>query len=184
MTHLSYAAVDLGAESGRVMVGNFDGKCIQLKEVHRFLNGGVRLRESLHWDVLRLWSEIKTGLSQAGARPGGLRSIGLDTWGVDFGLLGSDGKLLGNPVHYRDARTDKIHDYSNRVMNTRQVFEATAAEPWAISSLFQLLAMQREQSPLLPLAKDFLNIPDLFNYFLTGVKASNRTCTFWALSFA
>ena len=99
----------------------------------------------------------------------------MDTWGVDFGLLGPDGKLLGNPVHYRDARTDKIHEYSNRVMSTREVFEATAAEPWAISSLFQLLALQREHSPLLPLAKDFLNIPDLLNYFLTGVKASEKT---------
>lgn len=175
MTHLSYAAVDLGAESGRVMVGNFDGKCLQLKEVHRFLNGGVRLRESLHWDVLRLWSEIKAGLSQAGGQPGGLRSIGLDTWGVDFGLLDSHDNLIGNPYHYRDARTNGMMEAVFEKVPRDEVYAQTGIQFMQLNSLYQLFAMSQAHDPALYIAKTFLNLPDLFNFFLTGAKASEFT---------
>lgn len=171
----TYLAMDLGAESGRGVLVHLDGGKVRMEEIHRFANRPVRMAGTLYWDFPFQFAEILTALRYCAEKGVHLRSIGVDTWGVDFGLLGPDGKLLANPVHYRDARTDRIHDYSNKVMSTREVFEATAAEPWAISSLFQLLALQRDQSPILPLTKDFLNIPDLLNYFLTGVKASEKT---------
>src|SRR5215510_11956199 len=100
-----YIAVDLGAESGRVMVGHFDDTGLSLEEVHRFWNGPVRIGDSLHWDVLRLWSDIQHGLTLAACKYGdSLQSIGLDTWGVDFALLDIQDHLLGNPYHYRDRR--------------------------------------------------------------------------------
>ena len=95
--------------------------------------------------------------------------------GVDFGLLGEDGKILANPVHYRDVRTNEIHQYSDLIMSREEIFAATACEPWTISSLFQLLAMQRDHSPILKMANSFLNMPDLFNYCLTGKKVSERS---------
>ena len=104
-----------------------------------------------------------------------LNGIGISTWGLDFGLLGEDGKILANPVHYRDGRTDKIHEYSDLIMSREEIFAATACEPWPISSLFQLLAMQRAHSPILKMAGSFLNMPDLFNYCLTGKKVSERS---------
>src|SRR5512134_4131774 len=108
MTSRNYLALDLGAESGRAIIGSINEGKLSLNEVHRFGNGPVRLPDGLHWDVLRLWSEIKAGIAAAinsGANPVG---IGLDTWGVDFALLDRNGALLGNPFHYRDARTDGI----------------------------------------------------------------------------
>src|SRR5512134_2963894 len=101
-------AVDLGAESGRVMRVRFDGTCLEAEEVHRFPNIPVQVRDTLHWDALRLWHEIKTGIDAASA---GAASIGIDTWGVDFALLDRDGKLVANPVHYRDSRTDGIMEW-------------------------------------------------------------------------
>lgn len=176
MSHLSYAAVDLGAESGRVMLGNFDGKRLQIKEVHRFSNGGVRLGKNLYWDVLRLWSEIKAGLSQTGAMSGGnLRSIGLDTWGVDFGLLDSDDTLIGNPYHYRDARTDGMLEAVFEKVPRDEVYAQTGIQFMQLNSLYQLFAMVQAKNPALSNAKTFLNMPDLFNFFLTGVKANEFT---------
>lgn len=172
MTHLSYAAVDLGAESGRVMLGFFNDKRLQLKEVHRFPNGGVRLGENLHWDVLRLWSEIKAGLSHAGKQSGGLRSIGLDTWGVDFGLLDSNDTLIGNPYHYRDARTNGVLDAVFAKVPRDEVYAQTGIQFMQINSLYQLFTLVESHDPFLSIAKTFLNMPDLFNFFLTGVKAN------------
>jgi len=170
-----YLAIDLGAESGRAVVVRLDGKTARMEELHRFPNRPVRLGGTLYWDFPFLFAEILVALRRCAEQSLPVDAIGVDTWGVDFGLLDPHGQLLGNPVHYRDARTDGIHDYTNPIMTTQQVFEATAAEPWAISSLYQLLAMKKNNSPLLPLARDFLNTPDLINYFLTGVKASEKT---------
>ena len=170
-----FLAIDLGAESGRgELVRLADGK-VSMEEVHRFPNRPVRLGGTLHWDFPFLFAEILTALRAAAAGGKRIEGIGVDTWGVDFGLLGSDGKLLGNPVGYRDSRTERIHEYSDPIMPRSEIFALTAYEPWAISSLFQLLAMQRDKSPLLAAAKTFLNMPDLFNYFLTGVKANDRS---------
>ena len=175
MSHLSYAAVDLGAESGRVMLGDFDGKRLKLNEVHRFPNCAVRLGENLYWDVLRLWSEVKTGLSQAGNRSGGLRSIGLDTWGVDFGLLDSNDNLIGNSHHYRDSRTNGMLEAVFKKIPPDEVYAQTGIQFMQINSLYQLVAMVQAKNPALSIAKTFLNIPDLFNFFLTGVKANEFT---------
>ena len=105
-----YLAIDLGAESGRGLLGRFDGERLDLEEMHRFPNGPVRLLNTLHWDFLRLWDEIKVALRKAAEACPALDGVGVDTWGVDFGLVGKHDTLLGNPVHYRDARTDGMMD--------------------------------------------------------------------------
>lgn len=146
-----------------------------MKEIHRWANRSVRLGGTLYWDFPYLYAEMLQAMricTERGIKP---LSIGVDTWGVDFGLLSGDGKLISNPVHYRDSRTNDIHDYSDKIMSREEIFSKTGYEPWAISSLFQLLSMQREGSKLLGAAETFLNIPDLFNFFLTGRKASERS---------
>ena len=105
-TTSNYLALDLGAESGRGLLGRFDGQYLALEEAHRFPNGPVQMLDTLYWDLPRLFDEIKTALGKGASRGGGLDGVGIDTWGVDFGLIGRGETLLGNPVHYRDARTD------------------------------------------------------------------------------
>lgn len=178
----TYLAVDLGAESGRVMAGTLNAQgLLQLAEVHRFPNGGIRLGEHLHWDVLRLWHEIKTGLQQAGTQVGpNLRSIGLDTWGVDFGLLDAQDNLIGNPYHYRDARTDGMLEAVFDIVPRDEVYAQTGIQFMQLNSLYQLFAMVQANDPALSIARTFLTMPDLFNFFLTGVKFnefSNATTT-------
>jgi len=175
MAENHFLALDLGAESGRgELVTLRDGK-VHMEEVHRFWNKPVRLGGTLHWDFPYLFGEVLEAIRASRQRGVKLSALSVDTWGVDFGLLGPDGALLGNPVHYRDARTEGIHEYSDPIMPRDEIFAATAYEPWAISSLFQLLSMQRAGSPLLDIAGAFLNMPDLFHYFLTGVKVSERS---------
>ena len=172
----SFAAVDLGAASGRVILGSLNKRKLQLQEIHRFSNAGVLVGNSLHWDVLRLWSEIKIGLYQAGAQSkNGLRSIGLDTWGVDFGLLDSNDNLIGNPFHYRDSRTDGMMDAVFEKTPRDDVYAQTGIQFMQLNSLFQLFAMVLANDPALSVAQTFLNTPDLFNFFLTAVKANEFT---------
>jgi len=182
MSHqLNFLAFDLGAESGRAMLGQFDGEQLQLSEVHRFPNGPVRLPDGLHWDVLRLWTEIKRGLGLAVREYGaGLSGVGLDTWGVDFGLLDRDGALISNPHHYRDSRTDGMLDEAFRRVDREEIFEQTGVQFMQLNSLYQLLAMIVARSPALDIAETFLTMPDLFNYWLTRRKVcefSNATTT-------
>jgi len=168
---LNFLAFDLGAESGRAMLGQFDGERLTLSEVHRFVNGPVRLPDGLHWDVLRLWTEIKHGLGLAVREHGAnLAGIGLDTWGVDFGLLDRDGALVSNPYHYRDSRTDGMVEEAFRRVPRAEIFEQTGIQFMQLNSLYQLLAMVVRRSPVLDVAKTFLTMPDLFNYWLTGLK--------------
>jgi rhamnulokinase len=168
---LTFLALDLGAESGRAMLGQFDGLRLQLSEAHRFANGPVCLSSGLHWDVLRLWSEIKSGIALAAQECGGeLASVGLDTWGVDFGLLDRSGELLGNPTHYRDSRTDGMVDEAFRRTGREEIFQSTGIQFMQLNSLYQLLSMVVGESPLLEIAETFLTMPDLFNYWLTGRK--------------
>lgn len=172
---LQFLALDFGAESGRgELIALYENK-IQIEEIHRFPNRPVNLCGTLFWDFPFLFAELLTTLRVCADKNLSLNGIGINTWGVDFGLLGEDGKILANPVHYRDARTYKIHEYSDLIMSREEIFAATACEPWAISSLFQLLAMQRDHSPILKMASSFLNMPDLFNYCLTGKKVSERS---------
>jgi len=173
MSHRSsFLAFDLGAESGRAMLGQLDGQRLQLTEVHRFANGPVRQPDGLHWDVLRLWTEIKHGLALVIREHGAdLAGVGLDAWGVDFGLLDRDGALVSTPYHYRDGRTDGMLKQAFRRMPRAQIFEHTGIQFMQINTLYQLLSMVISESPALEIAETFLTIPDLFNYWLTG-----RTC--------
>lgn len=175
-----FLAFDLGAESGRGVLGRFDGERLVLEELHRFPNGGVRVLDSLHWDVLRLWSEMKAALSICAQNNIDLSGIGIDTWGVDFGLLGRDDVLLGFPYHYRDSRTDGILEEAFHRLPRSTLFERSGCQFLQINTLYQLLSMVLHKSPLLDIAETFLMIPDLFNFWLTGRKAcefSNATTT-------
>jgi rhamnulokinase len=153
------------------MLGQFDGERLRLSEVHRFPNGPVRLPDGLHWDTLRRWTEIKHSLALAVQEHGAdLASVGLDTWGVDFGLLDRDGALISNPYHYRDSRTDGMLDEAFRRVPREQIFQHTGIQFMQINSLYQLLSMVINHSPVLDIAESFLTMPDLLNYWLTGRK--------------
>ena len=172
-------AFDLGAESGRGLLGQFDGERLELCEVHRFPNGPVQVFDRLYWDPLRLYGEMKTALGQCARQYGGhLDGIGVDTWGVDFALLGPGDSLLDNPRNYRDPRTDGMMEAAFAKVPRQDIFAATGVQFMKLNTLYQLLAMA--DSPLLAQAQDFLMMPDLFNFFLTGVKVgefSNATTT-------
>ena len=168
-------AFDLGAESGRGLIGAFDGERLQLEVVHRFPNGGVQTLDSLHWDVLRLYGEMVSCLRKAAAEHGTVSSVGVDTWGVDFGLLGRGGILLGNPRHYRDPHTENIMEWAFTKVPKAEIFRRTGIQFMRFNSLFQLLAMQRARSPLLDMAESLLFIPDLFHYWFTGLKVNEYT---------
>jgi rhamnulokinase len=170
-----YLALDLGAESGRGLIGRFDGDRLSLEEVHRFPNGPVRMLDSLHWDVPRLFDEMKTALRKAAISHPGLDGVGVDTWGVDFGLVGRNDTLLGNPVHYRDPRTDGMMDHAFSLVARERIYEITGLQFLPINTLYQLLALKTSQSPLLDVAETMLMIPDLFGWLLTGRRAGERT---------
>jgi rhamnulokinase len=171
-------AVDLGAESGRVMAVHFDGRTLRLEELHRFPNTTVRLRDTLYWDFLRLWKDIQDGLRKGlPLRPA---SAGVDTWGVDFALLDSHGELAGNPVHYRDRRTEGMMEKAFTIVPREEIFFQTGIQFMQINTLYQMLSLVESRSPQLEIAATFLTAPDLLNYWLTGVKAcefSNATTT-------
>lgn len=167
----SVLAVDLGAESGRVIRANFDGERVTMEDVHRFSNTPVYAHNSLHWDVLRLWHNIKMGIDITGDTAS---SVGVDTWGVDFALLDRDGQLLGNPVHYRDVRNDGMMDWVFERVPRREVFEKTGIQFMQINGLYGLASMVKANSPMLDAASTLLTIPDLFNFWLSG----SKTCEF------
>lgn len=172
---LDLLAFDLGAESGRAVLGRFDGERLRLTEVHRFPNEPVRLPDGLHWDVLRLFGEVKRGLMLCASEHGQPAGVGVDAWGVDFALLDRRGALLGNPYHYRDGRTEGMMEEAFRRVPRREIFERTGIQFMHINTLYQLLAMVIGQSPALEVAETFLTIPDLFNYWLSGRVACEFT---------
>ena len=174
-TTADYLALDLGAESGRGLLGRFDGDRLTLEEVHRFPNGPVRMLDTLHWDLPRLYSEMKTALGKAAVGHPGLEGVGVDTWGVDFGLIGRGDTLLGNPVHYRDARTDGMMDLAAGLVPPERIYEITGLQFLPINSAYQLLALRQANSPLLDAAETLLMMPDLFGWLLTGRRAGERT---------
>ena len=167
-------AFDFGASSGRAILGVFDGRCIRLEELHRFENIPVTVRGTLYWDVLRLFHEIKQGLMKA-AEAGGFDSVGIDTWGVDFGLLDKSGRLLENPVHYRDARTAGMLEEAFRRINREDFYRVTGIQFMEINTAFQLLSLRLNRPELLERADTLLLMPDLFQYFLTGQKNTEYT---------
>ena len=174
MPELLFAAADLGAESGRVIAGRFDGQKLRLEVAHRFANTPVRAHNTLYWDVLRLWHDIQDGISKV-APMGEIAGIGVDTWGVDFALLDGNDQLLGLPVHYRDARSDGMIDYAASVVPKNEIYARTGLQFLPFNSLFQLLALQKSASPQLDAAKSLLFMPDLLHFWLCGAKKSEYT---------
>ncbi len=170
-----YLALDLGAESGRGMLARIAGTKIELTELHRFANTPVRLPNGLYWDTLRLFHEICESIRAAGKVSEHLSGIGIDTWGVDFALIGEDGSLLENPRHYRDARTRGVPEEVFKTVSGEEIFRQTGVQFMEINSLYQLYALRRDSPKLLGMASKLLFMPDLFNYFLTGVLTSERT---------
>ena len=176
MAEQVYLAIDLGAESGRVMAGIFDGQHIRLEELHRFSNGPVNVADTLRWDLLRLWSQIQIGLQKAAARFGqGIVSVGVDTWGVDFVLLSKTGEMLGQPYHYRDARTRGVMEQTFQRVPRAEVFSSTGLQFMEINSLYQLLAMNQSNPALVEMADKFLMIPDFFHWLLSGSRVVEFT---------
>ena len=178
MREKTVLTVDLGAESGRVMAVHFDGQSLKLEELRRFPNTTVKIRGTLYWDFLRLWGDIQSGIATGKSlNPAG---IGVDTWGVDFGLLDTQGNLIGNPVHYRDARTEGLMEKVFALVPKSEVFEQTGIQFMPINTLYQMMSLVENQSPQLAMADTFLTAPDLLNYWLTGTKVcefSNATTT-------
>ena len=176
-----YLAVDLGADSGRTIAGTIENSRLTLTETHRFTNGPVRLNDGIHWDVLKLWSDIKTGMGISSSKFNHqFESLGLDAWGVDFALLDKNNSLLSNPFHYRDARTDGMLEEAFKIIPREEIFSKTGIQFMQINTLYQLLAMVREKSPLLDAARTLVTIPDLFNFWLTGeltTEFTNATTT-------
>ena len=171
MATANYLALDLGAESGRGVVGSFDGQRLTMEEVHRFGNAPVRVGDTLYWDSLRLFSELQTALKAAGQR-GALSSLGIDAWGVDFGLLGRNDELLGNPRHYRDHGNDGIMEEAFAIVPRSEIYDRTGIQFIQFNTIFQLLALQRQNSPVLENARTLLHTPDLLNFWFTGEKRS------------
>lgn len=173
---LRLLAFDLGAESGRAMLGNFDGERLELHEVHRFSTIPVRVGEHLYSDVLNIWSQMQVGLQKAVAQSeSGLASVGVDTWGVDFVLLDEKDNLLGNPYHYRDQKNLGTLPIALGRAPRGFIYEQTGNQLIEFNTLFQLLSLQREQHFSLDSARSFLMLPDLFNFWLCGQKISEYT---------
>jgi rhamnulokinase len=167
-----YLAFDLGAESGRAVLGWRDGGRLQTEIVHRFPNRPVQTADGLHWDVLSLWAEIQQGIGLAAAHSEtGLASVGVDTWGSDFALLDRQGVLVANPWHYRDQRTDGMQELVEQIVPRAELYAQTGNQSMRQNTLLQLTAMVRQGSPLLESAHTLLMIPDLFHFWMTGVRS-------------
>lgn len=164
-------AIDFGASSGRAMLGHFDGSTIRMEEIHRFLNEPVIVGETMYWDILRLYHEIKQSLIKAN-RIARVESVAVDTWGVDFGLLDGRGNLIGNPVHYRDKRTHGMIQKSFERVKEEEFYRITGNQFMECNTVFQLLSMALSQDESLKRAQSLLLMPDLFHYMLCGKKAA------------
>ncbi len=176
MSTVNFIAVDLGASNGRVLLARWDGARFELHELHRFTNGPVAVLDRLYWNALGLWSEIKTGLARYAASERTVpAAIGLDTWGVDFALLDRAGRLLGNPVHYRDPRNNGMEARLFGSVPSDDIFAITGIQFMQINTLVQLFAMRHTADPQLDAAATLLMIPDLFHYWLTGRIAAEYT---------
>jgi rhamnulokinase len=171
-----FLAFDLGAESGRAVVGALAGGRIALEAIHRFPTGGTEVLGTLYWDVLHFHNNIRQGLALCAERFGReLGGIGIDTWGVDFGLFDRDGRLVANPVHYRDARTDGMMDEAFRRVSRDEIFRETGIQFMQLNTIFQLFSLVARRSPWLDAASRVILMPNIFTYFLTGNPAVEFT---------
>ncbi len=164
-------AVDLGAETGRTVLGSFDGERLSVDEIRRFPNRPVEVAGTLHWDVLRLYADVLDGVRAAGR----VDSIGVDSWGVDFGLLDRAGRLVANPVHYRDRRTEGMPEAAFRRVSREEIYARTGIQFIPINTLYQLMALVTSRDPQLEVADRLLTMPALFGYWLTGARADEYT---------
>ena len=170
-----YLAADFGGGSGRVIAGFLLHGKLELEEVHRFPNRQVKLGNHVYWDFPALFEDMKTGLKLAAQKGYNVKGIGIDTWGVDFGLIDKHGNVIGNPVCYRDTRTDGMPAEVFKVLDEKKHYADTGIQVMTINTLFQLYSMKLNQDSQLELARQLLFMPDLFSYFLTGV-ANNEYC--------
>jgi rhamnulokinase len=176
MAQRVYLGIDLGAESGRVIAGLWNGKTLKLEEVHRFLNGPVLMADSLRWDVMRLWAEIQTGLALAAKKYGkSIVSVGADTWGVDFVLLNKQDEILGQPYNYRDARTRGGLERAFKKVPRAEIFAQTGLQFMELNSLYQLLAWHQHSPSILEAADCLLFMPDFFHWCLCGSRVVEFT---------
>jgi len=173
---MRYIAIDLGAESGRVMTGILEDNKLELQQMHRFSNQPVHCNGTFYWDFLRLWHDICDGIQRAVATFGNTwDGIGVDTWGVDFGLLDDRGQLLGNPVHYRDGRNHGAMKSTFDTCPKDKIFASTGAQFLEFNTLYQLMALKNQHSIQLKSAQTLLLMPDLFHYALSGVRNTEYT---------
>jgi rhamnulokinase len=171
-----YLGIDLGAESGRVMAGLWNGKRMRLEELHRFSNGPVEIAGTLRWDILRLWSELQHGLGRAAQLYGkAVRSVGVDAWGVDSVLLSKTNEILCQPFHYRDARTQGVMKRAFARVPRAEIFAATGVQFMEINTLYQMLALRRDHPEILAAADCLLMMPDFFHWCLSGERRAEFT---------
>ena len=171
-----YLAVDLGASGGRVLAGTVSGNGITLDELHRFSNGGLRQGRRLVWNLLGLWDEVCEGLAKGAEKYGdAIRSVGVDTWGVDYVLLDANEDVIGPCFHYRDARTRGMMERAFENISRREIFEETGIQFMEINTAYQLFAMRMEPSPLLDIAERFMMVPDYFHWQLSGLPSNEYT---------
>ena len=175
MKNLNMLAIDLGASSGRGIVGSFDGSKLTLRENHRFSNDPVMVSGDFRWDILRIYHEIKQSIRETGLSGDAIASLGIDTWGVDYGLIDRHGKLLANPYHYRDTRTQGMVKSTESVMSGKELYGITGIQSIDFNTIYQLVADLRDNPEMMAGAVRMLNIPDLLNYFLTGIMANEYT---------
>jgi rhamnulokinase len=176
MSRKVYLAIDLGAESGRIIAGIWNGKKLSLQEIHRFGNGPVALAGSIRWDALRLWAEIQHGLAAAAKKFGKeIVSIGADTWGVDFVLLNKQEEILGQPYHYRDSRTRGLMEKVFKKMPRAEIFAQSGLQFMELNSLYQLIAWQKHSPEILNATDTLLFMPDFFHWCLCGAKKAEAT---------
>ncbi len=175
MKNLNMLAIDLGASSGRGIVGSYDGKKLTLRENHRFSNDPVMVNGRFRWDILRIFHEIKQSIREVGLSGEKIEGMGIDTWGVDYGLMDAKGELMANPMHYRDTRTAGIAKALESKLSAAELYGITGIQTIDFNTVYQLAADLRDHPEQLATARRMLFIPDLLNYFLTGVMANEYT---------
>jgi rhamnulokinase len=171
---LRYVALDFGAESGRTIVGRFDGDQLAIQPVHRYANTPVRMAGTLYWDFPRQLNDIFDGMRRAAA-DGPVASVSVDTWGVDYGFIDDRGRLMANPVHYRDTRHEGMLEAAFKIVPRDEIYMATGIQFMSINTLYQLLSEVRDEDPILKDADTLLMMPDIFNHFLCGASVAEYT---------
>ncbi len=175
MAELKMLAIDLGASSGRGIVGSFDGEKLTLRENHRFSNDPMYVNGRFTWDILRIYFEIKNSITKTVIDGDDIASMGIDTWGVDYGMIDKNGRLMANPIHYRDTRTENVTDYVKGFVSPEEIYNITGIQAIDFNTLNQLAVEKRDNAEGFDRADKLLFIPDLLNYFLTGKMATEYT---------